>query len=70
MAVPGLKAPTSPTLIPFLPVLMDIDMPKKNGFEASSDIRVYEAKLKLPKAPIVAVTAIKDDAAIARGKNE
>jgi CheY-like chemotaxis protein len=65
---------------------MDIDMPVLNGalsdsncsdvadsvsgFEASTRIRAYEAKHKLPKAPIVAVTAIRDDAAIARGKNE
>lgn len=51
-------------------VLTDIDMPRKTGLEASSDIRAYEAKLKLPPAVIVAVSAIKDEAAIARGKNE
>ncbi|KAJ9102648.1 hypothetical protein QFC19_004757 [Naganishia cerealis] len=51
-------------------VLMDIDMPRKDGFGASADIRAYEAKLHIPKAPIVAVTAIRDDAAIARGKIE
>lgn len=51
-------------------MLTDIDMPRKTGLEASSDIRAYEAKLKLPLAVIVAVSAIKDDAAIARGKNE
>ncbi|KAJ9097230.1 hypothetical protein QFC21_004899 [Naganishia friedmannii] len=50
-------------------VLMDIDMPY-NGMAASADIRLYEAKHKITKAHIIAVTAITDDAAIARGKNE
>lgn len=49
--------------------MMDIDMPY-NGMAASADIRAYEAKHKIPKSHIVAVTAIRDDAAVARGKNQ
>ena len=36
---------------------MDISMPDWNGYEATKAIREWEAKLNLPRTPIVAVTA-------------
>ena len=38
-------------------IFMDISMPDWNGYEATKAIREWEAKLNLPRTPIVAVTA-------------
>jgi len=38
-------------------ILMDCEMPEMDGFEASRQIRRYEAELGLPPVPIVALTA-------------
>jgi len=62
---PGLGEP----LFPFLccqqasdvaesAVLLDINMPRKNGFEAAIAIRAYEAEMKWPRCKIIAVTAL------------
>jgi CheY-like chemotaxis protein len=39
-------------------VLLDINMPRKNGFEAAIAIRLYEAEMKWPRCKIIAVTAL------------
>lgn len=38
-------------------ILMDVSMPEMNGYQATEEIRRLEAKLGLPKTPIIAVTA-------------
>lgn len=38
-------------------ILMDIQMPVMNGWDATSKIRERERKLNLPPVPIVAITA-------------
>ena len=38
-------------------IFMDVSMPDWNGYEATKAIRQWEAKLNLPRTPIVAVTA-------------
>ena len=38
-------------------ILMDCHMPNKNGFEATQAIRIEEEQRKLPRIPIVALTA-------------
>ena len=45
-------------------ILMDVSMPVLNGYEASRNIREYEAAAGLPHTPIIAVTAhaLKTDA--------
>lgn len=43
-------------------VLMDVSMPRKDGLEATRDIRQLEAERHLPHCPIVAVTANASDA--------
>jgi CheY-like chemotaxis protein len=41
-----------------LSVLLDINMPRKNGFEAAIAIRAYEQEMKWPRCKIIAVTAL------------
>ena len=38
-------------------ILMDLQMPVMNGFEATCEIRVFEKRANLPRTPIVALTA-------------
>lgn len=38
-------------------VLMDIEMPVTDGYQATTDIREYERQNELAKTPIIAVTA-------------
>ncbi len=38
-------------------ILMDVSMPEMNGLEATHEIRDFEAKNKLPRTPIIGVTA-------------
>lgn len=38
-------------------VLMDCDMPKKNGYDATLEIREFELSRKLPRKPIIALSA-------------
>lgn len=38
-------------------VLMDIQMPIKNGYESTRDIRAWENEHKMPRTPIFALTA-------------
>ncbi|KAG9569593.1 hypothetical protein KCU71_g2004, partial [Aureobasidium melanogenum] len=47
---------------PFTTILMDISMPKMNGFESSRAIRDFEAKNNLPRSRIIALTALGSDA--------
>lgn len=47
-------------------VLLDINMPVKNGFEAARQIRQFEKQTGAPPAVIVAITGLGDD--IARAK--
>lgn len=42
---------------PFELVLMDVQMPVMDGMEATRQLRAREAKLKLPRQPIIAITA-------------
>lgn len=48
-------------------VLLDINMPRKDGFETAAEIRAYEAKRKLPRSRIVAVTALSGESNRRRG---
>ncbi|KAG9602925.1 hypothetical protein KCU77_g2067, partial [Aureobasidium melanogenum] len=47
---------------PFTTILMDISMPKMNGFESSRAIRDFEAKNNLPRSRIIALTALGSEA--------
>jgi signal transduction histidine kinase/CheY-like chemotaxis protein len=42
---------------PFDAILMDCEMPLMDGFEATRLIREYEARLGMPRIPIIALTA-------------
>ncbi|KAI4734653.1 hypothetical protein E4T50_14814 [Aureobasidium sp. EXF-12298] len=59
---------------PFTTILMDISMPKMNGFESSRAIRDFEVENKLPRSRIIALTALGSEAsrreAEASGINE
>jgi CheY-like chemotaxis protein len=41
-----------------LSVLLDINMPRKNGFETAIAIRAYEQEMRWPRCKIIAVTAL------------
>ncbi|KAG9519839.1 hypothetical protein KCU93_g7896, partial [Aureobasidium melanogenum] len=47
---------------PFTTILMDISMPKMNGFESSRAIRDFEVENKLPRSRIIALTALGSEA--------
>lgn len=47
---------------PFTTILMDISMPKMNGFESSRAIRDFELQNKLPRSRIIALTALGSEA--------
>ena len=53
----GNEAVKALELIPYDLVLMDVQMPKMDGFEATRRIRDLESKVKNHKVPIVAITA-------------
>lgn len=44
-------------------ILMDINMPIMDGYEATQHIRTYEKKHSLPAATIIALTALGSEAA-------
>ena len=52
-------------------ILMDLFMPRLDGFEATQRIRLSEARLRAPRTPIIALTASASDvdqrAALAAG---
>lgn len=48
-------------------VLLDINMPRKDGFETAADIRAYETKRNLPRSKIIAITALSGEAHRRRG---
>jgi CheY-like chemotaxis protein len=52
-AVAAVRAATEP----FDVVLMDVQMPVKDGYDATRDIRRWEATRNAPRVPIVALTA-------------
>ncbi len=41
----------------YVAILMDLEMPKLSGFEATKQIRILENEKKAPQIPIIAVTA-------------
>jgi signal transduction histidine kinase/CheY-like chemotaxis protein len=47
---------------PFTTILLDISMPKMNGFESSRAIRSFELENNLPPARIIALTALGSEA--------
>jgi CheY-like chemotaxis protein len=47
---------------PFTTILMDISMPKMNGFESSRAIRDFEVENNLPPSRIIALTALGSEA--------
>ena len=53
----GNEAVKALELIPYDLVLMDVQMPKMDGFEATRSIRDLESKVKNHNVPIVAITA-------------
>jgi CheY-like chemotaxis protein len=51
------------TSAPHICILMDINMPVMDGYEATQHIRTYEKKHSLPAATIIALTALGSEAA-------
>lgn len=47
---------------PFTTILMDISMPKMNGFESTRAIRDYEVEHNLPRSRVMALTALSSEA--------
>ena len=61
---------TEKGLMGYLAILMDINMPIMNGFEAARAINKLIDEGKLPKTPIIAVTAQDESSIIEQCKAE
>ncbi len=57
VAVDGLQALAAIEQEPFDLVFMDCQMPRMDGYEATRSIRIRESMHKLPRLPVVAMTA-------------
>ncbi len=56
-AVELFKKRSSGSCSPYLVVLTDMQMPRKDGLETMSDLRTFERQNELPRVPIYALTA-------------
>jgi CheY-like chemotaxis protein len=52
--------------LPFSVVFMDMEMPVLDGYAATAEIRRWETENRLPRTPVVALTALSDAAAARR----